>query len=67
MSNQELTNTLFDAMGFGVYRGVILQRLIGGYKVFGKVVRTKKEVDEAIDSALKNLGKSIQKSNERPV
>lgn len=59
--NQELTKLLFDAVGQGVYRGVIIKQLIGGYEVFGKVVRTKKEVDKAIDEALKSLDKSIAK------
>jgi len=59
--SQELTKILFDAVGQGVYRGVIIKQLIGGYEVFGKGVRTKKEVDKVIDEALTSLDKSIAK------
>jgi hypothetical protein len=61
--SQELINTLFDAMGFAFYRGFSIQKIIGGYKCMDRNVSSKKELDDMIDEAIKNLGKSI--SNER--
>jgi hypothetical protein len=56
----ELTNTLFDAMNCSFYRGFALEKLIGGWRIMGKIVTTKEDVDQLIDEALKNLGKSIK-------
>ncbi len=42
------------------YRGVLVERVIGGYKVFQRVVETPDEVDKAIEDAAKWLGKSIK-------
>ena len=36
-----------------IYRGVLIERLIGGYKVFDKVVATPEEVDRIIDDSKK--------------
>ena len=57
----ELTNSLFDAMGFAVYRGCIVEKLIGSFRIFGKDVKTIGEVDKLIDEALKSLEKSIKR------
>ncbi len=49
----------FGVIPITVYRGIILERLIGGYKLFGKTCITEKEVDEIIDASLVSLENSI--------
>lgn len=60
MSSQELTNTLFKAVGTFFYRGFSVEKIIGGYKCMNRNVSSKKELDDMIDEAIKNLGKSIK-------
>lgn len=57
----ELTESLFDVMNITVYRGVTIHKLIGGFEVFGIVVKTKEEVNKLIDDRLRSLEKSIYK------
>ncbi len=42
------------------YRGVLVIKLIGGYKVFGRVVVSPEDVDRIIDESLKVVDKSIK-------
>ena len=60
MSN-ELTNILFDVMGVGVYRGVYVEKIIGGYRCCGEIVTTKEQLDELINSKMIEWGKTIAK------
>ena len=60
MSN-ELTQTLFDVMNVFVYKGQIVEKLIGGYRVRGEVVKTKEELDQLINSKMIEWGKTIAK------
>ena len=42
-----------------IYRGVLVEKLIGGYKIFSTTCITEKEVDEIIDASLVSLENSI--------
>ncbi len=42
------------------YRNCLVERVIGGFKIWGRVVSTPKEVDEIIDKGHEWLGKSIK-------
>jgi len=42
------------------YKGCLVEKVIGGYKIFGRVVVTPYEVDRVIDKAHEWLGKSIR-------
>lgn len=42
------------------YRGVVVEKMIGGYRVLNKKVHTMKQVDDAIDNAANNLQNSIK-------
>lgn len=45
----ELTNSLFDVMNSFMHRNYVVEKLIGAYRVMGKVVKTMGEVDRIID------------------
>jgi len=42
------------------YKGCLVEKVIGGYKIFGRVVSTHEEVDKIIDEAHEWLCKSIK-------
>lgn len=46
-------------MGMGSYRGVIVQRVVNGYKVGSDMAKNADEVDRLIDERLNNIQKSI--------
>lgn len=49
----------FGVLGFTNYRGVVVWKIIGGYRIMENKVTTPEEVDKAIDEAAKSLDKSI--------
>lgn len=42
-----------------VYRGVLIEKIIGGFMVMGKKVKSMDDVDDVIDESLRTVGKSI--------
>lgn len=61
--DQELTQSLNKIMAIGVYRGILVERLVGAWRVFDKICLTPKQVDEAINEALGNLQDRIKENN----
>lgn len=55
-----LDKILRDVVPIGVYRGVLVEKLIGGWKVFGQTVVSAEEVDRVIDESLKGLKNSLK-------
>ena len=41
------------------YRGCLIEKIIGGYRVFDKKVASMDDVDDVIDESLRTVGKSI--------
>ena len=41
------------------YRGCLVEKIIGGYRVFNKKVTSMDDVDDLIDESLRTVGKSI--------
>ena len=41
------------------YRGCLVEKIIGGYRVFDKKVSSMDDVDDVIDESLRTVGKSI--------
>ena len=41
------------------YRGCLVEKIIGGYRVFYKKVTSMDDVDDLIDESLRTVGKSI--------
>lgn len=55
-----------EVLGWGiipikVYKGCIVEKIIGGYKILGHKVNTPQEIDKIILEAGKSLEKSILK------
>lgn len=61
--NQQTRHKLLEAdyglMGFTVYKGCIVSKLVGGYSVLNKKCTTPDEVDEVISKACKTIDNSI--------
>jgi hypothetical protein len=55
----ELEKIVWGIIPITVYRGCIVEKLIGGYKVFNTKCLTCKEVDNIIDNSEISLQKSI--------
>ncbi len=45
------------------YRGCLVEKIIGGYRVFNKKVSSMDDVDDVIDESLRTVGKSIKVEN----
>ena len=60
MSNQ-LTQTLKEALQTGTYKGIYVEKVIGGWKILGQIVTTKEQLDELINSKMIEWGKTIAK------
>lgn len=43
------------------YRGCLVEKIIGGYRVFDKKVSSMDDVDDLIDESLRTVGKSMVK------
>ena len=41
------------------YRGCLVEKIIGGYRVFNKKVTSMDDVDDVIDESIRTVGKSI--------
>ncbi len=46
------------------YRGILIEKMCGGYRVFGKLCSSPESVDEAIDNATSILSESITVVND---
>ena len=42
------------------YKGTLVEKIIGGFKIWGRVVATAEEVDEIINKGYEWIGKSIK-------
>lgn len=62
MNNQDLGKSFFNLMNetFDRYRGVMLEKVNGGWMCMGKFCRTLNECDWIIDGASKSLSNSIK-------
>lgn len=60
----ELEKYSWPIIPIKVYRGCIVEKIIGGYKIFGKKVKTPSEVDFLIFEAGKSIENSIVGSQE---
>jgi hypothetical protein len=62
ISNKDhpLLNVKWGVIPITVYRGVLVEKLIGGYRVFGYVVSTPSDVDDKINSASISLQNSLK-------
>ena len=60
------TSALKSVLPFFNRNGVIIERLVGGFKVFGKKCLTLDQVDEVIEESKISLGKSIVNKNGKP-
>jgi len=45
------------------YRGCLVEKIIGGYRVFDKKVSSMDDVDDLIDESIRTVGKSIKVEN----
>jgi hypothetical protein len=57
----QLIQSLKDALQIGVYRGLYIEKVVGGVKCLGKIVTTKEQLDELINSKMIEWGKTIAK------
>lgn len=55
----ELEKIIWGVLPIVNYRGCLVEKLIGGYRVLNETVITPSQVDEAINKSLKILGDSI--------
>lgn len=64
MKNEKhfLETILRDVVPIVVYRGCLVERLIGGFKVFNQTVFSAEDVDAVIDGAEKSIENSISKT-----
>jgi hypothetical protein len=58
-NKHELETLLSAIIHICNYRGCLVSKLVGGYSVFGRKVRTTNEVDNLISDAQKSLENSI--------
>ncbi len=56
----ELYKIMRDVKTEGVYRGVLVTKIIGGYMCLGQKAKDQKEVDKIIDTSLTNLQNTIK-------
>jgi hypothetical protein len=54
-----LTELLNRVMPFINYKGVIIERLVGGFRIGNKKYKTIAELDEAINKSFEVINKSI--------
>ncbi len=58
-----MTHELDNLKGQRNYKGVIIQKLIGGFEVLNTKVKTPQEVDQVLDQAAEHLKNSITVQN----
>jgi len=56
------TSALKSVLPFFNRKGVIIERLCGGFRVLGKKCLTLEQVDEVIEESKISLGKSVNKN-----
>ena len=56
----ELKSVKWGVSGMYVYRGVIIHRIIGGYRVLDKKAKSPEQVDEIINQSLINLKSTVK-------
>lgn len=52
-------------MGMGSYRGVIVEKVVNGYKVGSELAKSADEVDQIIDARLNNFQKTISNETQK--
>ena len=57
----QLIQSLKEALQIGVYRGLYIEKVVGGVKCLGQIVTTKEQLDELINSKMIEWGKTIAK------
>lgn len=57
--NKSLEKVMYDNVF--IHRGVIVEKLIGGYRCLSKVVKSMDDVDKIIDDSQKAISDSIKK------
>lgn len=64
MENNGLKKSFNDVMNntFFTYKGVQVERLIGGWRIFNHKVKTMEEVDDIIKQTSHIISKSIKKN-----
>lgn len=55
----ELENITWGIIPITAYRGALVEKIIGGYKVLNKKASSPKEVDEIIDKAQDSIKNSL--------
>ena len=55
-----LTKSLESVLPFFNRNGVVVEILVGGFKIFGKKCLTIEQVDDVIEEAKMNLKKSVK-------
>lgn len=63
MSKHELETVVWGIIPLYNYNGVLVTKTSNGYTIFGREVRTPKEVDDEIDKARLSLSKSLTIEN----
>ena len=58
---QSLTDILSSVVPISVYRGVVVEKIIGGYRLLNTTCIKPEEVDKLIDEGLNSIEKSIVK------
>jgi predicted phage-related endonuclease len=58
---EDLVEILNNVMQVGIYRNVIVTKIIGGYMCLNKKCRTPEEVDKVISDSMEHLQNSIVK------
>lgn len=57
----QLIQSLKESLQIGVYRGLYIEKVVGGVKCLGQIVTTKEQLDELINSKMIEWGKTIAK------
>jgi len=63
-SNHPLEEIKWSVIPIINYRGILIEKMCGGYRVFGKLCSSPESVDEAIDNATSILSESITVVND---
>lgn len=61
MSKHYLERIIWPPIGIVNYKGLLVEKVKGGYKIFNQTVLTPEKVDEVLREAAEALNKSIAK------
>lgn len=65
MTNSRIKDhPLKKGRGIFNYHGVLVEKLVGGYRLWNKTFKTEEEVDNAINNARKVISQSIKNKND---